>query len=106
MKVGILGSKDLFMHNFGEFIPKDTETMFTTGEEGIGSCAKEYAMEKGIKVTEFFPEKADYLNYTMLPQYLKVLRHSDITFMFFETLPQELQYLLFTFKKKNTVENK
>lgn len=60
MKIGIVGSRKLFVNNLGFYLPKQCSEIVSGGAVGIDQCAKEYAQENNIKFTEFLPKYKIY----------------------------------------------
>ncbi len=56
MKLAIVGSRDLIVRNLGDYIPAGVTEILTGGARGIDTCARDYARQNGIRVTEFFPD--------------------------------------------------
>ncbi|MBE6587679.1 MAG: DUF2493 domain-containing protein [Ruminococcaceae bacterium] len=60
MKIAIIGSRGLIIEDLDEYIPKGVTEIVSGGALGADACAKRYAMENGIKYTEFLPEYSRY----------------------------------------------
>jgi len=60
MRVAIIGSRDLFVEDFDAFLPAGVTEIISGGARGIDSCAREYALRKGISLREFRPDYARY----------------------------------------------
>ena len=56
MKLAIVGSRDLIVRNLGDYIPAGVTEILTGGARGIDTCARDYARQHGIRVTEFLPD--------------------------------------------------
>lgn len=56
MKVAVIGSRGLTTDNLGEYLPEGTTEIISGGAKGIDTCAREYAVSHGIKLTEVLPE--------------------------------------------------
>ena len=48
MKVAIIGSRNLFVEYFSEYLPAETLEIISGGAKGIDSCAENYAMKNNI----------------------------------------------------------
>lgn len=53
MKLAIIGSRNSVVENLEKYIPSDVTEIVSGGARGIDTCAKQYAMEKGLTLTEF-----------------------------------------------------
>ncbi len=60
MKVAVIGSRNLHVEHLGAFLPAKTTEIVSGGAKGIDTCAKEFALQKSIKLTEFLPEYEKY----------------------------------------------
>lgn len=59
MKIAIIGSRRISSVNLEDFVSENDEIV-SGGAIGIDSCAKAYAIEKGLKLTEFLPQYEKY----------------------------------------------
>ena len=60
MKVAIIGSRDLAVEDFSPYLPIEVTEIVSGGARGIDQCARRYAKERGLKLTEFLPDYARY----------------------------------------------
>ena len=60
MRVAIVGSRGLSVINLGKYLPEGVTEIVSGGARGIDTCAREYAIAHGIKLTEFLPEYEKY----------------------------------------------
>ncbi len=72
MKIAIVGSRELIINNFEEYLPSGTTEIVSGGAKGIDSCAAIYAKQHQIKLTEFKP------NYKRYGKAAPILRNNDI----------------------------
>ena len=56
MRVAIVGSRGLSVTNLEKYLPNGVTEIVSGGAKGIDTCAREYAVSNGIKLTEFLPE--------------------------------------------------
>ena len=56
MKVAVIGSRNLTVEDLGQYLPEGTTEIVSGGAKGVDTCAREYALAKGLKLTEFLPE--------------------------------------------------
>lgn len=55
MKLAVIGSRGLTVKDLGKYIPEGVTEIVSGGAKGIDACAREYAIQNGIKLTEFLP---------------------------------------------------
>lgn len=84
MKVAIIGSRGLIVANLGNYLPYDTTEIISGGAKGIDTCAREYAMEHGIKITEFLPEYAKYGRSAPLKRNITIIQNADLVLAFWD----------------------
>ena len=60
MKVAVIGSRGLTISNLGDYLPCDTTEIISGGAKGVDTCARNYALSHGIKITEYLPEYEKY----------------------------------------------
>ena len=84
MKVAVIGSRGLMIDDLSKYLPADTTEIISGGAKGIDTCAKEYAMSNGIKLTEFTPEYAKYGRSAPLKRNITIIENSDIVLAFWD----------------------
>ena len=60
MKLAIIGSRNLHVENLSDYIPEGVTEIISGGAHGIDSCAREFAVQNGIRLTEFLPDYRRY----------------------------------------------
>ena len=60
MKLAIIGSRGLWVEDVGAFLPPGVTELVSGGAKGIDTCAREYALSHGLKLTEFLPDYRRY----------------------------------------------
>ena len=55
MKIAVIGSRSLTIQNLGEYLPQGVTEIVSGRAKGIDTCAREYALREGLKLTEFLP---------------------------------------------------
>ena len=85
MKVAIIGSRNLKITNIKEYLPPETTEIISGGARGVDSCAREYALKNGIKLTEYLPDYDLYDGKTApLMRNLEIVRNSDLVIAFWD----------------------
>ena len=60
MKVAVVGSRGLQVDHLEDYLPEGVTEIVSGGARGVDTCAKSYALEHGLKLTEFLPEYSRY----------------------------------------------
>lgn len=60
MKIAVIGSRNMTVNDLGQYLPIEVSEIVSGGAKGIDTCAREYALAHGIKLTEFLPEYEKY----------------------------------------------
>lgn len=60
MKIAVIGSRGLKVNALEKYLPKEVTEIVSGGAIGIDTCAREYAIANGLKLTEFLPEYEKY----------------------------------------------
>ena len=60
MKIAIVGSRNVIIENFDDYIPSECTEIVSGGARGIDTCARLWAEKKTLTVTEFLPDYARY----------------------------------------------
>ena len=84
MKVAVIGSRGLNVSNLGDYLPQDTTEIISGGAKGIDSCAREYALAHGIKLTEFLPEYEKYGRAAPLKRNITIIENADLVLAFWD----------------------
>lgn len=84
MKVAVIGSRNLTVNNLDKYLPKETTEIVSGGAEGIDSCAREYAINNHIKLTEFLPEYSKYGRTAPLKRNIDIINCADIVLAFWD----------------------
>ena len=100
MKVAIIGSRNLRVKDLGQYLPKDTDEIISGGARGIDSCAREYALENGIKLTEFLPDYAKYGKRAPLVRNLDIIDRADLIIAFWDGVSHGTEYTIENAQKR------
>lgn len=83
MKVAVIGSRGLKVEDLGKYLPADTTEIISGGAKGVDTCAREYALSHGIKLTEFKPNYARYgKNAAPLKRNITIIENADLVIAF------------------------
>ena len=77
MKISVIVSRGLVINDLGKYLPANVTEIVSGGAKGIDTCAKEYALSNGIKLTEFLPEYNKYGRGAPLKRNLLIIDYAD-----------------------------
>lgn len=84
MKVAVIGSRGLVVRNLGQYLPEDTDEIVSGGALGVDTCARDYAKEKGLKLTEFLPDYRQFGRSAPLKRNIQIIDYADVVFAFWD----------------------
>lgn len=102
MKIGIAGSRSLDVPIPENLIATDKVSMiYTGGAVGIDRNVRDFAVKKGITVTEILPEYDLYGKYAPLVRNELIVRLSDIVYVFWDGKSRGTDNVINLCKDKN-----
>lgn len=101
MKVAIIGSRNLTVTDFENYLPVDVTEIVSGGARGIDTCARNYAIRNGIKITEFLPQYDKYGRGAPLKRNLQIIDYSDMVIAFWDGKSRGTRYVIENCKKRN-----
>ena len=101
MKVGIIGSRNLEIHDLRLYLPENTTEIVSGGAKGVDTCAKEYAMKNHLKITEFLPQYDRYGRAAPLKRNLQIIDYADIILAFWDGKSRGTKHVIETCQKNN-----
>ena len=84
MRIAIVGSRTLTVEDLGHYLPEDVTEIVSGGAKGIDRCAKQYARENQIKLTEFLPDYHRYGRGAPLKRNLNIVDYADCVIAFWD----------------------
>ena len=101
MKLAIIGSRNLVVENLGEYLPIGVTEIVSGGAKGVDTCAKKYAEEHGLKITEFLPEYDKYARAAPLRRNMQIIDYADEVLAFWDGHSKGTKFVIDNCKKKN-----
>ena len=101
MKIAVIGSRGLSICDLGNYLPRGVTEIVSGGANGIDSCARTYALENGIKLTEFLPEYNRFKKGAPLKRNLKIIDYADEIIAFWDGQSKGTKYVIDNCRKKN-----
>lgn len=84
MKVAVIGSRGLTVKELGKYLPAEVTEIVSGGAKGVDTSAREYAVAKGIKLTEFLPEYGKYGRAAPLRRNITIIEYADLVLAFWD----------------------
>ncbi|MCM1364126.1 MAG: DNA-protecting protein DprA [Faecalibacterium sp.] len=101
MKVAIVGSRDYYTDNIGDYLPEGTDEIVSGGARGIDSCARIYAVRHNLKLTEFLPDYNTYGKRAPLIRNLEIIDYADEVIAFWNGESRGTKFVIDNCCKKN-----
>ncbi len=101
MKIAVIGSRKLTIEDLGQYLPEGVTEIVSGGAAGIDTCAREYAVANGIKITEFLPDYGRYGRGAPLRRNLQIIDHTDIVLAFWDGSSSGTKHVIDTCRMKN-----
>jgi hypothetical protein len=100
VKVAIVGSRGLKISNLGNYLPDSVTEIVSGGAKGIDTCAKEYALSNGIKLTEFLPEYEKYGRLAPLKRDITIIESVELVLAFWDGASHGTKYVIDNCKRR------
>lgn len=101
MKIAVIGSRGLVINDLGKYLPANVTEIVSGGAKGIDTCAREYALSNGIKLTEFSPEYNKYGRGAPLKRNLLIIDYADEVLAFWDGRSSGTKYVIEQCRKRN-----
>lgn len=100
MKIAVIGSRNLRVADLARYLPENVTEIVSGGAKGIDTCARKYAQEKGLALTEFLPDYKKYGSWAPLKRNLDIIEYADIVIAFWDGISKGTKYVIENCKKK------
>lgn len=101
MKTAVIGSRNLQVNNLGDYLPAGVTEIVSGGARGIDTCARNYALAHGLKLTEFLPEYEKYGRGAPLRRNITIIEYADLVLAFWDGKSRGTKYVIDNCKKRN-----
>ena len=101
MRVAVIGSRGLQINNLEDYLPEGVTEIVSGGAKGIDTCAKNYALEHDLKLTEFLPEYSRYGRGAPLRRNITIIEYADLVLAFWDGESRGTKYVIDNCKKRN-----
>lgn len=99
MRVAVIGSRTININNLEDYIPSEVTEIISGGAKGVDACAREYALEHKIKLTEFLPDYKRYGRVAPLKRNITIIENADIILAFWDGKSHGTKYVIEKAKK-------
>lgn len=100
MKVAVIGSRNLKVDDLGKYLPDGVTEIVSGGARGVDTCAREYALANGIKLTEFLPEYDKYGRGAPLRRNITIIEYADLVLAFWDGSSRGTKHVIDNCKKR------
>ena len=101
MRVAVIGSRELLVDNLEDYLPEETTEIISGGARGVDASAKDYALQHGLKQTEYLPEYARYGRTAPLKRNITIIENADLVLAFWDGASRGTKYVIDNCKKRN-----
>ncbi len=84
MKIAVIGSRNLVIEDLSPYIPENATEIVSGGAIGIDACARKYAFDNNLILTEFLPEYNNYGKSAPLKRNLQIIDYADSVIAFWD----------------------
>ena len=102
MKLAVIGSRGLTVQDLEKYLPPETAEIVSGGARGIDQCARRYALEHGIKLTEFLPDYNTYGRSAPLRRNIQIIDYSDLVLAFWDGSSPGTGFVITKCRERNT----
>ena len=106
MKLAVIGSRNLTKAVIDGYISEEVDEIVSGGARGIDSLARDYAVRKGIRLTQILPKYEKYGRAAPLKRNEEIAKYADEAIAFWDGRSKGTQHTIESFKtlgKKITV---
>ncbi|MBQ9859707.1 MAG: DUF2493 domain-containing protein [Clostridia bacterium] len=102
MKVAVIGSRGLQVDDLENYLPPDTTEIVSGGAKGIDTCARDYALAHGLKLTEFLPDYRRYGRHVApLKRNETIVDYADLAVIFWDSASKGTAFTIRRCQEKN-----
>ena len=102
MKVAVVGSRTINTIPLETFLPPETNELVSGGAKGVDTYVRFFAQQKGVKLTEFFPDYSRYGRAAPLLRNRQIVDYADAVLAFWDGTSNGTRFVIDYCKKTNT----
>ena len=84
MRIAVVGSRGIIVNDLEKYLPEGVTEIISGGAKGVDSCAREYALRHGIKLTEYLPDYRRYGRGAPLKRNINIIENADMVIAFWD----------------------
>ena len=101
MKVAVIGSRGIINVNLKDFLPESTTEIVSGGARGVDTCARKYATEHNLILTEFLPDYEHFGRGAPLRRNIEIIDYADLVLAFWDGKSRGTKFVIENCKKRN-----
>lgn len=101
MKTAIIGSRNITNVDLSRFIPSGTTEIVSGGARGVDTVAKRYAVDHGLKLTEFLPDYEHFGRGAPLKRNITIIENADIVLAFWDGKSRGTKFVIENCRRRN-----
>lgn len=101
MKVAVIGSRGLEVEHLEDYLPEGVTEIVSGGAKGVDTCARNFALRHGLKLTEFLPEYSKYGRGAPLRRNITIIEYADLVLAFWDGKSRGTKFVIDNCKKRN-----
>lgn len=94
MKVAVIGLRGLTISSLGDYLPCDTTEIISGGAKCVDTCARDYNLSHGIKITEYLPEYEKYGRAAPLKRNITIIQNADLLLAFWDEKSKGTKFVI------------
>lgn len=105
MRLAIIGSRNLKIDNFSDYMPENVTEIVSGGARGVDTCAREYAKKNNIPLKEFLPDYRRFGRGAPLRRNLQIIEYADEVLAFWDGVSHGTYFVIERCKRMNIPVN-
>jgi len=101
MKIAVIGSRNVSISNLEQYLPDNVTEIVSGGAKGVDTCARQYALEHHILLTEFLPDYQRFKRGAPLKRNLQIIAYADEVLAFWDGTSRGTKYVIDNCRKIN-----
>lgn len=101
MRVAVIGSRGIYEVDLEKYLPEGTTEIVSGGARGVDTCARKYALNNNLKLTEFLPDYQNFGRSAPIRRNVEIIEYSDMVLAFWDGESKGTKFVIDTCHKKN-----